>query len=373
MTLIDDRRGLSFAVPTALLATSPPEVSGTPRDRVRMLVSSRGHQEHRLARDLPTALRPGDLVVVNDSQTLPAALTGTDGDEEVELHLSTLDPDTAPSMEVALATTASRWVVEVRAPLPVGSRATSQPRRGHVVSLAGGAVASIERPVPGGAELSRLWLAVVRTPGPLGTHLERWAEPIRYDYAVRRWPLQAYRTDVGRRPGSAEMPSAARPLTPAVLTRLRERGVEVATVTLHTGVSSLESGDPPYAEWRQVPHATARAVRRARRRGGRVLAVGTTVVRTLESAAAETGDVRATSGWTRLLVDPSHPVWTIDGILTGWHEPEATHLLMLEAIAGPDLLERSYAEALGAGYRWHEFGDVHLLWRDESLRYQPPT
>ena len=161
------------------------------------------------------------------------------------------------------------------------------------------------------------------------------------------------------------MPSAARPLTSAVLAQLRRRDVEVATVTLHTGVSSLESGDPPYAEWRRVPRATARAIPRARGRGGRVLAVGTTVVRALESAADRQGRVGTASGWTSLMVEPSHPARTIDGILTGWHEPEATHLLMLEAIAGRDLLERSYAEAIRAGYRWHEFGDVHLLWRAE--------
>lgn len=365
MTLIEDRPLPAFTVPAHSVATSPPEVSGTPRDGVRMLVSSPARQEHHLARDLPAVLRRGDLVVVNDSQTLPAALAGDDGGEGVELHLSTLDPNTAPPMELALAATSSRWVVEVRTPLAIGSRAAFEPRRGHVLSLAGGAMATIERSVPGGEERSRLWLAAVRTPGPLGAHLERWGEPIRYDYAACRWPIDAYRTDAGRRPGSAEMPSAARPLTAAVLNRLKTRGVEVATVTLHTGVSSLESGDAPYAEWRQVPRATARAIRRARRRGGRVLAVGTTVVRALESAAGDRSQVRATSGWTSLMVEPSHPALTVDGILTGWHEPEATHLLMLEAIAGPGLLARSYREALDAGYRWHEFGDVHLLWRTD--------
>ncbi len=366
MTLIAERHPHAFTVPAGLVATSPPEISGTPRDGVRMLVSSPERQEHHVARELPAVLRPADVVVVNDSQTLPAALSGSDGGEDVELHLSTLDPNTALAMEPALAAAASRWVVEVRTPLPVGSRASFEPRRGHVLSLAGGAVATIEGSVQGGAERSRLWRAILRTPGSLGAYLERWGEPIRYDYAARRWSIGAYRTDVGRRPGSAEMPSAARPLTPAVLAGLRDRGVEVATVTLHTGVSSLESGEGPYAEWRRVPRATARAIGKARRRGGRVLAVGTTVVRALESAAGEQGQVRATSGWTSLVVEPSHPAITVDGILTGWHEPEATHLLMLEAIAGPELLERSYAEALGAGYRWHEFGDVHLLWRADA-------
>lgn len=352
-----------FTVPAALVATGPPEISGTPRDGVRMLISSSQRQEHHVARELPDVLRPGDLVVVNDSQTLPAALAGRDGEEDVEVHLSTLEPGSTLSMEQALAGASSRWVLEVRRPLPVGSRADSGPWAGHVLCLAGGAMASIERSVPAGATRSRLWLATVRTPGPLGAHLERWGEPIRYDYAAQRWPVQAYRTDVGRRPGSAEMPSAARPLTPAVLARLALRGIEIATITLHTGVASLESGEPPYAEWREVPSTTSLAIGRARDRGARVVAVGTTVVRALESAADTGGWVRPTSGWTSLMVEPSHPVRTLDGILTGWHEPEATHLLMLEAIAGRDLLERSYDEALRTGYRWHEFGDVHLLWR----------
>ncbi|MGH7912871.1 MAG: S-adenosylmethionine:tRNA ribosyltransferase-isomerase [Candidatus Dormibacteraceae bacterium] len=368
MTVLDEVGRLRFDIPPQLHAAEPPEARGAGRDGVRMLVSTSDRQVHARARDLPAMLRPGDLVVVNVSQTLPASLPGRDGDEEVEVHLSTLDPGGAAGMEGALASRVSCWVLEVRHPLPVGSHASFEPRRGHVITLAGGALATVQRSVPPGSARSRLWLATVRTAAPLGAHLERWGEPIRYDYAARRWPIGDYRTDVGRQPGSAEMPSAGRPLTPAVLESLPARGVEVAEITLHCGVSSLESGDPPYPEWRRVPPLTARAIRRARARGGRVLAVGTTVVRALESSITGEGEVRASAGWTNLMVEPGHPVRTIDGILTGWHEPEATHLAMLEAIAGRQLLARSYAEALAASYRWHEFGDAHLLWAERAPR-----
>ena len=159
------------------------------------------------------------------------------------------------------------------------------------------------------------------------------------------------------------MPSAARPFTARALRALRARGIGVAKIVLHTGVSSLERGERPYPERFKVAPATADAVNRARARDSKVVAVGTTVVRALESAADDRGVVHPQQGWTGLTVTPETGVKVVDGLLTGWHEPDASHLLMLEAIAGRPLLERSYASALAHGYRWHEFGDVHLLMR----------
>jgi S-adenosylmethionine:tRNA ribosyltransferase-isomerase len=187
--------------------------------------------------------------------------------------------------------------------------------------------------------------------------LHEHGDPIRYRYVSAPWRLSAYRTTYADTPGSAEMPSAGRALTPRVFRRLRSRGVEVAPLVLHTGVSSLESGDPPYPEWYDVPRATAATVEAAKRNGRRVVAVGTTAVRALESVV-ETGRL---TGWTDLLITPARGVSTVDGVLSGWHEPVASHLMMLEAVAGRALLEASYAEAVKTGYRWHEFGDLHLI------------
>lgn len=340
----------ALELPDGLPATGPPESRGILRDRVRMLVASPDALEHRVVADLPRVLRPGDLVVLNTSDTLPAALTGvtTDG-ERVEVHLSTLDPAAGTAYPAALAVTHSRWVVEVREPGPPGGSPSAVDRTGITVHLAGGAVLEVDgRYAPG----SRLWTGQLRSPSPLRRWLAAHGQPVRYPYVSAPWPLHAYRTEYADTPGSAEMPSAGRPLTSRVLRRLAARGVEVATLVLHTGVSSPEPDEPPYAEWFAVPAATARAVRRARR----VVAVGTTVVRALESAAGD-----AAVGWTDLVITPERGVSQVDGLLTGWHEPRASHLLMLQALAGQRLLEDSYAEALRTGYRWHEFGDTHLL------------
>jgi S-adenosylmethionine:tRNA ribosyltransferase-isomerase len=207
----------------------------------------------------------------------------------------------------------------------------------------------------------RLWVSRIETPEQLHSYLARYGRPIRYGYVSGSYPLSAYQNVYATEPGSAEMPSAGRPFTPEVLTRLVAKGVGVAPLLLHTGVASLEVNEPPYAEYFKVSQATAHRINDTRRSDGRVIAIGTTVVRALESVVDEHGRVHPSEGWTETVVSPEHPVRSIDGFLTGWHEPEASHLAMLEAIAGRPLLEVSYAAALSEGYLWHEFGDVHLI------------
>ncbi len=349
----------SFELAEHLLATGPPESRGVPRDGVRMLVATESGLEHRSVAELPTVLRAGDLLVVNTSDTLPAALGGVTSDgQHVEVHLSTLDPEATLDYPTALVATTSGWVVEVRTPGPLGAQPSLQDRTGTRIRLAGGGILQLDRSAPATSTSSRLWCGALHTPIALGEWLHEYGAPIRYRYASAPWPLSAYRTEYADTPGSAEMPSAGRPLTKRLLSRLRARGVQVAALLLHTGVSSPEPGEPPYAEWFAVPRSTTEAVHVARGEGRRVIAVGTTVVRALESAGATGGDG---SGWTDLVVTPERGVTMVDGLLTGWHEPAASHLLMLGALAGPDLLGASYAEALRAGYRWHEFGDVHLI------------
>ncbi|MFD7137358.1 S-adenosylmethionine:tRNA ribosyltransferase-isomerase [Streptomyces sp. NPDC059894] len=360
------------SVPEELSARLPAEQRGPGRDRdsVRLLVSRGTEVAHHAFRELPGLLRAGDLLVVNTSPTLAAAVDGRIGHARVVVHFSTRGDD-------------GRWAVELRDPdgrgttrARVGRAAGSAP--GTEVRLPGGVRLVCEEALGGG--VGRLWWARVSggsVPGLLRGH----GRPIRYSYTERDQPLSVYQT-VFALPsadgsGSAEMPSAARPFTARLVVELVSRGVRFAPVTLHTGVASAEAHEPPYPEWFAVPEASARLINAVRaerdgrgalalpgggrRTGGRVIAVGTTAVRAVESASGADGVVRAREGWTDLVVTPGRGVRVVDGLLTGLHEPEASHLLMLEAVAGRAAIDRGYEEALRGRYLWHEFGDLHLL------------
>jgi S-adenosylmethionine:tRNA ribosyltransferase-isomerase len=342
----------TFELRPELEAHEPPEARGTTRDDVRLLVSRTAAgelTEHRFA-ELPDLLLPGDLVVVNNSATIPAAVSlpePTAAGYPLTVHFST-------------AMAAGDWLIELRTG-----------RSGQPTVPFGGGGDGQRLDLPGGATLTlterfsqRLWRARLSTAAI--PYLLRHGKPIRYAYVPRPWPIGAYQTAFATWPGSAEMPSAARPFTPEIVTRLVSRGVGVAPVTLHTGVSSLEGGEDPYPESYDVPAATARLVNMTRRTGGRVIAIGTTVVRALETAAlgaqeAGGGLVAASAGWTSHVVTKQTGVTSVDGLLTGLHEPRSTHLWMLAAFADDTLLHRCYRAAADHGYRWHEFGDVHLL------------
>jgi S-adenosylmethionine:tRNA ribosyltransferase-isomerase len=330
-------------------ATAPPERRGVPRDRVRMLVGrGRGPVEHASARDLPRLLEPGDLLVVNTSGTLAAALdTAAPDGRPLRMHLSTPVPGTDPDD--------LRWMVELRIPAGPGTLRFTGGRRGWRLRLPGGGSARIVRGGP------RLWEARLDLPVGLEEHLEAHGRPIRYAYAGSDWPISDYQTAFATEDGSAEMPSAGRAVTPELVTALVAAGVELAPILLHTGVSSPETGEPPFAERFRVTAATARHVNAVRSAGGRVVAVGTTAVRALETAAAGTGVVAPGEGWTDLVIDEARGVRVVDGLLTGWHAPEATHLDLLRAFAGRELVDRCYAAAAAQGYLWHEFGDLNLL------------
>ena len=333
---------LVFVLPPELEAHEPPEARGLTRDGVRLLVSYlRGDRlVHARFTDFPAFLRAGDLVVVNVSSTLPAALTARRADgSDVAMHVSTQLP-------------AGLVVVEFRKTAVSAGEALALPAGGRVTALA---------PYPGS---TRLWVARLDLPAPLITYLAQWGRPIAYPYVSGTWPIEMYQTVYAAVPGSAEMPSAGRAFTPEILDRLSARGVYLASVVLHAGVASLEHDEPPYEEWFEVPHEAAAAIARARKHGGRVIAVGTTVVRALESAVDGTGRPIAARGWTDLVVTPARGLRVVDGLLTGFHEPKATHLAMLTAITGRAHLERAYRAALEAGYLWHEFGDLHLILPD---------
>jgi len=363
----------TFDLPPELDVREPPEARGLARDDVRLMVAYRsdGRLVHTRFRDLARFLEPGDLLVINTSETLPASLDAEREDGELlELHLSTPLPSGAKGidLEAPHGPDPWPWIVELRRVVDRQSLPFRTARLGERMSLPGGAWAEILAPYPPdcGPDStapgeSRLWVAALALAEPLGPYLRTHGHPIQYADVGREWPSSSYQTVFAVEPGSAEMPSAGRAFTPELLTDLIARGVEVAPVTLHTGVSSLEDHEPPYAEYFHVSGETARRVSQARRAGGRVIAVGTTAVRALESAADRTGELREAEGWTHLVVSPENGVRVVDGLLTGWHEPQASHLLMLEAVAGRPLLEASYRAAVEHRYRWHEFGDLHLI------------
>lgn len=339
---------LGYDLPSALEASEPPEARGLTRDAVRMLVATKtdGGLVPSSFTFLPRFLEPGDVLVVNTSGTIPAAIdaVGADG-KELVVHLSTRLDD-------------ERWVVEPRRPDGRATERWTGPPPPGPLALDGGASLVLEAPYdPGG----RLWVATLRLAQPTLRWLTVHGRPIRYGYVERAWPIEMYQNVYATEPGSAEMPSAGRPFTPEVITRLVAKGVIVTPLVLHTGVASLGADELPYPERVHVPEATAALVNAAHERGRRVVAVGTTVVRALETSADEGGVARACDGWTDVVITPERGVRVTDGLLTGWHEPESSHLLMLEAVAGIDLLRASYAQGLAEGYRWHEFGDVHLI------------
>ena len=339
----------AFTLTPAREAREPPEARGLARDEVRLMVARRGQAvlAHDRFPGLPGHLRAGDLLVVNASATLPAALPATRADgTAVDLHLSTPEPGAAPT----------RWVVELRR----AGRRVRAAAAGERLGLPAGGIAQLLAPY---LSAGRLWVAALDLPAELPAYLSAHGRPIAYAHLAGPRPLAELQTIFAAEPGSAEMPSAGRPFTARVLDALAARGVEVAPLVLHTGVSSLELGERPYPERYRVPLATALRVNAHRAAAGRVIAVGTTVVRALETVAGPDARVEAGEGWTSLTVTPERGVRAVDGLLTGWHEPGASHLELLEAVGGRELVERSYAAALAAGYRWHEFGDSHLILR----------
>ncbi|NVI88013.1 S-adenosylmethionine:tRNA ribosyltransferase-isomerase [Actinomadura sp. BRA 177] len=335
---------VEFTLPASLEAHEPPEARGRTRDGVRLLVSQRatGAVSHHAFRDLPSLLDPGDLLVVNTSSTLPAAVRL----DRISVHFST----PVPGADARL------WLVELRRLAGKASHPYSGGTPGEWIPLPGDATLTLVK-----RRTDRLWEA--RLSADVVPYLRRHGMPIRYGYVRRDWPSAAYQTAFAydRSTGSAEMPSAARPFTPELVARLVSHGVLIAPITLHTGVASPEAHEPPYAERYSVPSPTAALVGHVHSRGHRVIAVGTTAVRALETAVDATGRVVPSSGWTEHIVTPENGVRAVDGLLTGLHEPKSSHLMMLTAIAGHDLLATTYAAALAERYLWHEFGDLNLI------------
>ena len=356
---------LHFDLPSELEAGEPPEARGLGRDEVRLMVSYLGNDRvvHSSFTNLPDFLEAGDTLVINTSGTMNAALPAwyTDG-TPVTVHLSTHLP-------------ADLWVVELR------SSPDNEPvldgKAGEILALPEGASIVLQTPYLsekrnqiGGN--NRLWVSTLDLPVSLNEYLERHGSPIRYNYVRESWPSSYYQTVYATEAGSAEMPSAGRAFTPELITRLVAKGVTILPLLLHTGVASLEDDEPPYEEFYRVSPETAAAINAARKTGRRIVAVGTTVVRALETVTDRDGVTHPGEGWTDLYITPERGIRSVNAMLTGLHEPRSTHLSMLEALTGStspcplsttgrEHLETAYSEALEKGYLWHEFGDLHLI------------
>jgi S-adenosylmethionine:tRNA ribosyltransferase-isomerase len=365
---------LDFDLPQKLEASEPPEARGFERDEVRLLVSYKSDARvfHARFRDLGDFLKSGDVLVINTSGTMNAALEAEREDgTKLELHLSTRLP-------------ADLWTVEVRLPKGSATEPLHSARAGETLNLPGRATATLHVPYPRDARGSRLWISTLDLQEPVEEYVDQHGFPIRYGYVKGSWPLSYYQTVYANETGSAEMPSAGRAFTPELITNLVARGVQVAPLILHTGVASLEEDEPPYEEFYRVPSETTRLVNAAHAADRRVVAVGTTVVRALETITDEDGIAHPGEGWTSLVVTPELGIRSVDAMLTGLHEPRSTHLAMLQALvenkhsralssraeaaskrcsalAGEKHLKAAYAEALREGYLWHEFGDLHLI------------
>lgn len=344
-----------FREPDDTTAPAPPEYRGLDRGEVRLLVATAARLTHTLFPRLPDHLRAGDLVVVNTSATVPGEIDGVSSRHgPIVLHVATPLPD-------------GSWVVELRTS-PDAARPVLDARPGDEIVAAGitftlesGYPAEGSAPSGDGNRLWRAHPAPSRAESDVRAALDRFGRAISYGYLTRHYPLAAYHPIFARHPGSAEMASAARPFTPELVVELVTRGVLLAPVTLHTGVSSQEAGELPQPERFRVPAATADLVNHVRARGGRVVAAGTTVTRALESAVGPDGLARPAQGWTERMVSVDDPPRVVDGLITGWHNPDASHLLLVESVAGAELTQRAYDAAVAGGYLWHEFGDSALL------------
>jgi len=350
-----------FVLPPELEASAPPEARGFARDDVKLMVSHRHTDEidHATFRNIGQFLRAGDILVINTAGTMNAAVPAIrPNGEVVELHLSTRLPN-------------GDWSVELRSFKGDATMPLLTAHAGERLTLPAGGAARLIAPytsdaamlatVEGTANAVRLWRAEVTFPASQDMYLSEYGTPIRYGYVREPWAPEYYQTVFATDRGSAEMPSAGRAFTADLVTQLVAKGVQFAPILLHTGVASLEDHEPPYAEYFRVPEDTARVVNSARSAGRRVIAVGTTVIRALETVSTPDGRIDSGEGWTEVIVGPSTGIRSVDGLLTGLHEPRATHLMMLEALVNRERLRVAYAEAVERRYLWHEFGDLHLI------------
>ncbi|WP_062105656.1 S-adenosylmethionine:tRNA ribosyltransferase-isomerase [Bacillus niameyensis] len=331
-----------FQVPASLNATTPAEYRGISRDHARLMTLDRvtGEISHHHFYQLDSILHEGDLLVLNNSRTLPAVLKGKKGKQTIEIRLSRKLTD-------------QEWEV-----LIVGNVFSV----GEKINLPGELTATI---IGKGNEVPLVILSFSKSGLDLFDVFYRYGEPLYYEYIKTPWPLDMYQTVYASVPGSVEMPSAGRAFSWKLLNKLKQKGINIAFLQLHAGLSYYGNDRWPnpsnHIEAFCIPEETAELVNKTKINKGRVIAVGTTVVRALETAVQNTENVKAQEGFTRLYIRKEYPLRVVDGLLTGFHEPEASHLDMLSAFIDEKHLMKAYEDALSTGYLWHEFGDMNLI------------
>jgi S-adenosylmethionine:tRNA ribosyltransferase-isomerase len=339
---------LDFQLPVDRLATAPREGRGEARHDARLIVfhRRRGSIEFRRFFEIGEYLRPGDVVVLNDSKTLNASVHGTvDGVGRIELQLR--------------MRRGGVWYANCHP--------WKEPKPGNAIRFDGSAVTAT---VVGRHPELPLWAVRFSSEDGLDRFLEQVGRPIPSPYVERSFSNVDYNTVYARTPGSAEMPAAGRHFTPELLDELRLGGVTVASVTLHTGLSSVEIAEEDleahamYEEWYSITPETAAAVNDAKASRKTVLVVGTTVMRTVETAADSEGVLHSGAGWTDLYIRPGYRFKVADALVTNFHGPRSSRIALAAAFTGRDLLLRGYRRAIEEGLLFYEFGDATLTLAD---------
>lgn len=323
-------------------------------ERLLLIDPRRETWSHHGVRDLASLLSPRDLLVVNDAATLPASLREASGDTEVRL--------------VRRGARDEEWTAILfgQGGFRVPTEDRPEPRRvapGERLDFGEGLTARVAR--VDAAEPRLIDLCFDRSGAALWTALYRRGRPIQYAYLEHELPLWHFQNGYASRPWALEMPSAGHCLSWDLLFELRSRGVGLARITHAAGISSTGSASLdrmlPFPERYEIDDAATAAITAAHARGARVIAVGTTVVRALESSVAQHGRLVAGSGEARLVIGPGFEPRVVDGILSGMHEPTTSHFALLKAFANRVLLQQSLGAAEHAGYLQHEFGDLTLV------------
>lgn len=334
-----------YPLPPESIAQAPAE----PRDAARLLVLNRARdaREHAVFRELSRFLAPGDLLVVNDTRVVPARLLGRKPSAGGAVELMLVEPLSARSFQALV-------------------RMSGRARAGSVVDLGDGDRARLVR------SLGRAgWEVEIEGPGDLPGVLERHGHVPLPPY-IRRGDRPEdrdwYQTVYAERPGAVAAPTAGLHFTPALLAQLEAAGIERARVTLHVGpgtfqplrAEELRRGEL-HPETFELPEATAARVAATRARGGRVIAVGTTSARVLEACADDRGGVTPARGRTRLFIQPPYRPRAVDALITNFHLPRTSLLMLVAAFAGRERILEAYAEARARGYRFYSYGDAMLI------------